>query len=112
VRHIIIPLLQFDTHILLAEAMTKRKKPTKTLPIKAILTTQLFEEKQLTIIIHKRNNKKPKKKLHWAGLSKGWEYPLSPLVMREIFRAGRHFSATTIKSVVHVLDVTYRFEKF
>jgi hypothetical protein len=27
-RQIIIPLLQFDTHILLAEAMSREKKPT------------------------------------------------------------------------------------
>jgi hypothetical protein len=35
VRQITIPLLQFDTHILLVEAMT-RKKATKNLPIKLL----------------------------------------------------------------------------
>jgi hypothetical protein len=51
VRQIIIPLLQFDTQILLAEAMARETNKQKNLPIKAILTTQLFEEKELTIII-------------------------------------------------------------
>jgi hypothetical protein len=68
----------------------KSKKLNKNLPIKTILTTQLFEEKQLTIIIHIK--KKLKKKLNWMGLSKWWEYLLSPLVMRDIFRVGRDFS--------------------
>jgi hypothetical protein len=53
VSQIIIPIPQFDTHILLAEAK-KREKNSKNLPIKAILTTQLFEEKQQTIMIHKK----------------------------------------------------------
>jgi hypothetical protein len=38
-RQIIIPLLQVDTHMLLAEAMRREKKTTKNLPIKSILTT-------------------------------------------------------------------------
>jgi hypothetical protein len=66
VRQIIIPLLQFDLHLLLAEATTREKTQQKTLPIKATLTSQLFEEKQQTIII----NKKLKKKLNCLGLSK------------------------------------------
>jgi hypothetical protein len=57
VRQIIIPpLLQFDTHILLAKAKT-RKNPTKNLPIKAILTIQMFEGKQQTILIKNKEKK-------------------------------------------------------
>jgi hypothetical protein len=87
VRQIIIPLFHFDAHILLAEAMTREKNQPKNPPIKAILTDHYNSQK---------NNKKLQKKFNWAVLSKGWEYPLSPLVMREIFRAGRDFSVTTI----------------
>jgi hypothetical protein len=48
------------------------KNPTINLPIKAIVTTQLFEEKQ---------RKKLIKKLHWVGLSKGWNYFLVTCMM-------------------------------
>jgi hypothetical protein len=72
VRQIIVPLLQFNIHILFAEAMT-RKKTNKNLPIKAILTAQLFEEKQLTIISHKKTTTILKIKINWVRLSKGWE---------------------------------------
>jgi hypothetical protein len=42
VRQIIIPFPQFDTHISLAEATTRKKN--KNLPIMAIFITQLFEQ--------------------------------------------------------------------
>jgi hypothetical protein len=56
VSQIIIPLPQFDTHILLAEAMIREKNQQKNLPIKAIL--ELFEETD-----HYNSQKKTIKKL-------------------------------------------------
>jgi hypothetical protein len=41
----------------LIEALSREKKQQKNLPIKDILT-KLFEEKQLTIIIHKKQQQK------------------------------------------------------
>jgi hypothetical protein len=49
VSQTIIPLSQFDIHVSLAEAT--RGKNNKKLPIKAIVTTLLFEEKQQPIYI-------------------------------------------------------------
>jgi hypothetical protein len=75
----------------LTEPMTRKENP-----IKGILTTQLFDENQQTT----KTTKKPKKKLNWVRFSKGWEYPLSPLVMLEIFRIGWDFSVRTIVMVI------------
>jgi hypothetical protein len=61
----------------------------KNLPIKAIVTTQLFEEKQQIIIIHKTG----------LGLVRGGShmtYPLSPRVMHEIFLPRTGLYARTI----------------
>jgi hypothetical protein len=60
VRQIIILLLQFDTHILLAGTMTREKN----LPIKAV----------------KKNQQKIKKKLNWLGLVRGGS-TLFPLLL-------------------------------
>jgi hypothetical protein len=49
----IILLSQFDTHIPLAEA-TIREKNNKKLPIKGIVATQLFKEKEQTIVTTKK----------------------------------------------------------
>jgi hypothetical protein len=43
VREIIIPLLQFDIYVSLAEAITGKTKPTKNRAIKAIIKNQLFK---------------------------------------------------------------------
>jgi hypothetical protein len=70
VRQIIIPLPHFDILFSLAEATPREKKPNKNLPIKVIVTTQLFEEKQQSIIIHKKTTK-PIKNFTGRGLVRG-----------------------------------------
>jgi hypothetical protein len=44
-RQIIILLPQFDTLFSLADVTSREKNQQKSLPIKAFVTTQLFEEK-------------------------------------------------------------------
>jgi hypothetical protein len=83
VRQIIILLPQSDTLFSLAEAMSREKRSNKNLPIKAIVTTRLMEEKQ-----QPKKQQTKEKKLIWAGFGKGGSHkncPLSPLVIREIF---------------------------
>jgi hypothetical protein len=76
VRQIMIPLLQFETLIIFANAIAicsfyyKRKNQRKNLPIKTIspCSKKMFEEKQLTIIIHKKPTKNERKNLNGGVL--------------------------------------------
>jgi hypothetical protein len=76
VKQIVIPLPQFDTHILFYEATTRENKTTKNLPIKAILTTQLFNENII--------KKKKKKNLTGRGSVRGGS-TLLPLLLCATF---------------------------